>query len=56
MRTTSDPNPLPSISSNFKYMLLGKYGGKKRLYHIGNYILTGKRVGPKKDYLSLIEG
>lgn len=52
MRTTSDPNPLPSISMNFKYMLLGKYGGKKRLYHIGNYILTGKRVGPKGYYNS----
>lgn len=52
MRTTPYANPLPEISNNFHIMLHGNNGGKGRLLHIGNYILTGKRVGPKGYYNS----
>lgn len=52
MRTTPLANPLPEISNNFHIMLQGNNGGKTRLFHIGNYILTGKRVGPKGYYNS----
>lgn len=52
MRTTPLANPLPEISNNFHTMLQGNNGGKTRLFHIGNYILTGKRVGPKGYYNS----
>lgn len=52
MRTTPYANPIPEISNNFHIMLHGNNGGKGRLLHIGNYILTGKRVGPKGYYNS----
>ena len=52
MRTTPYANPIPEISNNFHTMLHGNNGGKGRLLHIGNYILTGKRVGPKGYYNS----
>lgn len=52
MRTTPGSNPLPPISRGFETMLRGNRGGKTRLFHIGNYILTGKRVGPKGYYNS----
>lgn len=52
MRTTPFANPLPEISNNFHIMLQGNNGGKTRLFHIGNYLLTGKRVGPKGYYNS----
>lgn len=52
MRTTPYANPIPEISNNFHIMLHGNNGGKGRLIHIGNYILTGKRVGPKGYYNS----
>lgn len=52
MRTTPYANPIPEISNNFHIMLQGNNGGKTRLFHIGNYILTGKRIGPKGYYNS----
>ena len=52
MRTTPLANPLPEISNNFHTMLQGDNGGKTRLFHIGNYILTGKKIGPKGYYNS----
>lgn len=52
MRTTPLANPLPEISNNFHIMLQGNNGGKTRLFHIGNYILTGKKIGPKGYYNS----
>lgn len=52
MRTTPLANPLPEISNNFHTMLQGNNGGKTRLFHIGNYILTGKKIGPKGYYNS----
>lgn len=52
MRTTPLANPLPEISNNFHTMLQGNHGGKTRLFHIGNYILTGKKIGPKGYYNS----
>lgn len=52
MRTTAFANPLPDISNNFHIMLQGNNGGKTRLFHIGNYILTGKKIGPKGYYNS----
>lgn len=52
MRTTPLANPFPEISNNFHVMLQGNNGGKTRLFHIGNYILTGKKVGPKGYYNS----
>lgn len=33
-------------------MLRGEDGGKQRLLHIGNYVLTGAKVGPKGYYNS----
>lgn len=52
MRTTPYANPIPEISNNFHIMLQGNNGGRTRLFHIGNYILTGKRTGPKGYYNS----
>ena len=52
MRTTPYANPIPEISNNFYTMLQGNNGGRTRLFHIGNYILTGKRIGPKGYYNS----
>ena len=52
MRTTPYANPIPEISNNFHIMLQGNNGGRTRLFHIGNYILTGKRIGPKGYYNS----
>lgn len=52
MRTTPYANPIPEISNNFHTMLQGNNGGRTRLFHIGNYILTGKRIGPKGYYNS----
>ena len=53
MRTTPIANPLPKVEQGVRAMLKGKNGGKIRLAHIGNYILSGKRVGPKGYYNSL---
>ena len=53
MRTTKNENPLSEMSVGFRQMLQGINGGKTRLFHIGDYILTGRRVGPKGYYNSL---
>lgn len=53
MRTSSYPDPLLGVSNGFKEMLHGNDGGKTRLFHIGNYILTGKKTGQKGYYNSL---
>jgi len=45
MRTTQASNPLPQITSGITNMAKGYYGGKKRLFDIGKYILTGKKTG-----------
>jgi len=52
MRTSPSANPFPDIKYNFHLMMSGKSGGRQRLAHIANYILTGKKVGPKGYYNS----
>lgn len=52
--TTNNPNPLDNIEVGFREMNKGRGGGKQRLFHIGNYILTGTRTGPKGYYNSML--
>ena len=52
MRTTQASNPLPHITSGITNMAKGYYGGKKRLFDIGKYILTGKKTGSQGYYNS----
>lgn len=52
MRTGSTANPLSIIGANINDMLKGNAGGKKRLYNIGKYILTGAKTGNKGYYNS----
>ena len=52
MRTTPLYNPLPEIENMSASMWNGLNGGKKRLFHIGNFILTGIKTGPKGYYNS----
>lgn len=52
MRTTPLFNPIPEAKNNIITMWNGQNGGKQRLAHIGNYILTGTKTGPKGYYNS----
>lgn len=52
MRTTPVYDPVPESKDGIAIMLKGLNGGKKRLAHIADYVLTGHRVGPKGYYNS----
>lgn len=52
MRTSSQSYPLIYIKQGIENMLKGEQGGPERLIHIGDYILRGKRVGPRGYYNS----
>ena len=52
MRTTLSIDPLPEAKIGINKMLKGYAGGLGRIAHISDYILRGKRVGPKGYYNS----
>lgn len=53
MRTAAAGNPIPEIKTMSNVIWSGHFGGKKRLFDIGNYILTGRKKGVKGWYNSL---
>ena len=55
MRTTPLANPIPEAKNGFLSMWNGQQGGRQRLAHIADYVLTGRKVGPKGYYNSFAD-
>lgn len=55
MRTTPFANPIPEAKNGFLSMWNGQQGGRQRLAHIADYVLTGRKVGPKGYYNSFAD-
>ena len=53
MRTTPLANPIPEVKNGVALLWNGQNGGKARMAHIANYILTGAKRGPKGYYNSV---